>query len=155
AGRPTPAVFLGLSATSRETKGSGVVRQMYEKFLEEARGWERALDRPLLLWATTAAPSAYNAANVLFADLQPRPDASYTAEGTVVANALRRLYGLGPAAAGEHPFVMRKVATGTRYSPQEEARIEAICTEKRFDLFEKTGVDQPAGDRILLICRVP
>jgi len=152
--RPTPSVFLGLGATSQRTKGSGLVRQLYRAFLTEARGWEQALDRPLLLWATTATPSAYYGAGLVFADLQPRPDGSFTAEGAAIANVLRRRYGLGPLDAGGNPFVMHDVATGTRYSPEEEARIEAICREKRFDLFEKTGVDQRNGDRLLVICRV-
>ena len=154
-GRPTPGVFLGLSATSRQTKGSAVVRRLYETFVAEARGWERVLDRPLLLWATTATPSAYHAVNLLFADLQPTPDGGYTTEGAIRANALRRLYGLSPAGSNEHPFVMRDVATGTRYSAEEETRIGVICKEKRFDLFERTGVDQRMGDRLLLTCRVP
>jgi len=154
-GVPTPSVFLGLGATSRRTKGSGLVRRLYQAFLAEARGWQQALDRPLLLWGTTATPSAYHGVSLIFADLQPRPDGSFTAEGATIANVLRRRYGLGPLADGGNPFVMHGVATATRYSPEEEARIAAICRDKGFDLFDRTGVDQRLGDRLLVLCRVP
>ena len=154
-GGSIPAVFLGLSATSRDTKGSGRVRRLYASFIAEARGWQRALDRPLLLWATTATPSAYHAADLLFDCLEPGLDGACSREGAAAANALRRRYGLGPAGADEHPFVLPAVAAGTRYSPDEESRIDSICRQKGFDLFARLGVDQRRGDRLFLVCRVP
>jgi hypothetical protein len=152
-GRSIPAVYLGLSATSRDTKGSGRVRRLYASFIAEARGWQRALDRPLLLWGTTATPSAYHAADLLFDCLEPGRDGACSREGAAAANALRGRYGLGPA--HEHPFVLPAVAAGTRYSPDEESRIDSICQQREFDLFARLGVNQRRGDRLLLVCRVP
>jgi len=155
AGRSVPAVFLGLSATSRDTKGSGRVWRLYDTFIAEARGWQRALDQPLLLWATTATPSAYHAVDQLFDSLEPQLDGAYSRESAELANALRSRYGLGPAGADEHPFVLPAVAARTRYSPDEESRIDSICEKKRLDLFARLGVNQRCGDRLLPVCRLP
>ena len=153
-GCATPTIFLGLSATSQATKGSGLVWDTYKAFITEACGWERLLSCPLLLRATTATPSAYHALNRLFDDVEPRPDGSYTPEGARIANSLRTLYGLAPVGAHENPFVLRGVASRTRYSPEEEVRIAEICRRNEFDLFDKVGVDERQGDRLLLICRL-
>jgi len=154
AGCERPAVFLGLSATSQATKGSGLIWRVYRTFVDEARGWQRILACPLLLWATTATPSAYHAVNRLFDDLQPRPDGTYALDALQIANALRARYGRAPAAPGDHPFVMHAVANHTRYSPCEEARIAALRQAHGFDLFDRLAVDQRNGDRTLLVCRL-
>ena len=150
-----PAIFLGLSATSQQTKGSGLYRTLFQAFIEDARTWQQALARPLLLWATTATPSSYHGARMMFDSLEPRPDGSCEAESATVANALRARYGLGPVDPPGNPFVMKGVASGTRYSPEEEARLAAICRKTGFDLFDRIGVDQRNGDRLLVTCRLP
>lgn len=150
-----PAIFLGLSATSQQTKGSGLYRTLFQAFIEDARTWQQALGRPLLLWATTATPSSYHGARMMFDGLEPRPDGSYEAESRSIANALRARYGLGPVDPPGNPFVMKGAAESTRYSPDEEARLAEICRKTGFDLFDRIGVDQRRGDRALVICRLP
>jgi hypothetical protein len=94
------AVYLGLSATRQDTKSTGSVRHVYQRFANDARRWEHRTGKELLLWFTTATPSAYYAAQRLFDGLQPRTNGTYTSHGKRVANALRNYV---DADRGEQP----------------------------------------------------
>jgi hypothetical protein len=100
------SVYLGLSATAPQQKNSGEVRRLYRRFIEDARAWEVEHNERLLLWYTTATPSACFAAFNLFDDAEPRLDGSVTAAGVVAADGIRQTLGV-PRLPGEHPFVLR------------------------------------------------
>ena len=152
---PVPSVYVGLSATSQGTKGSGQVRQVYQAFIEDAAEWERATGRRLLLWGTTATPSAYHAVNLIFAGVDPRADGAYSSEAVTHVPALRQALGVGSPGHDEHPFVLHGAAENTRYSDAEYSRITAIARRNGFDLFDRLGVDERRGDRLLCVGRVP
>jgi hypothetical protein len=154
-GQLTPTVYLGLSATSQSTKGTGTVREAYSAFIADAVAWEQEQGRRLVLWGTTATPSAYNAVRLLFADLQPLPDGGFSPTQVAAVARFRECLGVGPPAADEHPFVLRGVAANTLYAPEESARITRISRDKQFRLFDLLGIDERRGDRLLLLCRVP
>jgi hypothetical protein len=149
------SVYLGLSATSQENKGSGIIRCLYERFRSDAYSWEKENQRRLLLWATTAAPSPYSAVNHLFDEVVPGADGSYSLWAAGVAQVLRRRYGLTSTDSGLNPFVLRAVAHNTRYSKSEVERINRIVEKNNFTLFRQLGIDERRGDRLLIICRVP
>jgi hypothetical protein len=154
-GETLQSVYLGLSATSQETKGSGIVRNLYERFRCDASSWERENRRQLVLWGTTATPSAYAGANLLFDQLAPRADGSYSPWAAGVANIIRRRFSLADKEADSNPFVLRAVAHKTRYSKAEVDRIKTIVERTNFTLFRQLEIDEPRGDRLLLICRCP
>jgi hypothetical protein len=149
------SVYLGLSATSQETKGSGIIRNLYDRFRSDASSWEKENQRRLLLWATTAAPSPYTAVNLLFDEVVPGADGSYSLWAAEVAQTLRRRFGLPGGEPGLNPFVLKAVAHDTRYSESEVERINRIVEKNHFTLFEQLGIDERRGDRLLLIFRVP
>jgi len=149
------AVYLGLSATSEDTKNTGIVRELYSHFISDGARWEQCTGRKLLLWATTATPSAFYAAHIFFKETQPDFEGRYSQESAEIAQHLHRRMGVSTKDVGSHPFVLRNMATNTRYSETELARIELICRKKNFLLFDGLGINERNGDRLLLICRIP
>lgn len=149
-----PAVYMGLSATRQDTKNSGVVRQLYAEFVRDGVQWEISNQRRLVLWFTTATPSACLAAYVLFVEAEPRVDGTFTDIGAGVARAVRTRLSW-PERLGDHPFVLRSVAGATRYSSVEAERVRAICARHDFDLLAKLDVQEMHGDRLLYICYLP
>jgi len=149
------SVYLGLSATSQETKGSGIVRNLYARFIFDAISWEKENQRRLLLWATTATPSAYTAAHVICDEVAPRADGSYSPWAREVARVVRQRFGLPDLETGPNPFVLSAVAHKTRYSKAEVERISRIVEKSNFTLFRQLEIDERRGDRLLLICRGP
>lgn len=150
-----PAIFLGLSATSAETKNTGIVRNLYSRMLEDVKKWEDANQQQILIWATTATPSAYYGVSLLFPQLEPRSDGSYSKQGEQLAFAIRKKMGWENANKTRHPLVLHNVAKGTRYSPTENQRISQVMVKNNFTLFSKLAVDEKNQDRILLICQTP
>jgi hypothetical protein len=154
-GEMLPTVYLGLSATSEDTKNTGIVRQLYSNFILVGARWEQSTGRRLLLWGTTATPSAFYAAQTLFAEVQPDMEGRYSQEAAEIALHLHQRMGISARVDGAHPFVLRNIATNTRYSQKELARIELIRTKKKFRLFDDLRISERDGDRLLLICRIP
>ncbi len=150
-----PAVHLGLSATRQDTKSRGHITTLYSKCVEDAQAWQKTHGEKLVLWSTTASPTVYLAVSGYLADAEPRPDGSYTERGATVAAALHRRLGRVPPGEDDHPFVVKGVAIGTRYSSEELGRIERITRLKQFVLFHHLGVDESQHDRLLFIARIP
>lgn len=148
-----PSVYLGLSATSQDTKNTGIVRQLYTNFISDGADWERRNNCRLLLWGTTATPSAFFAVQTLFAEAQPDLEGGFSFEAAEIALHLRQQ--LCFSVDRLDPFVLRGVALNTRYSPKELARIDLICKKRNFLLFERLGINERNGDRLLFICRIP
>ncbi|MGH9752601.1 MAG: hypothetical protein ACREA2_07440 [Blastocatellia bacterium] len=135
-GKLLPTVYLGLSATSEDTKNTGIVRELYSNFISDGARWEQNTGCRLLLWATTATPSAFYAAQTLFAEVHPDFKGKYSQEAAEIALRLHQQMGISTRIDGTHPFVVHNVATNTRYSQIEIARIELISTKKNFLLFD-------------------
>ena len=149
---PIPTVYLGLSAARADLKNTGVVRSVYVRFLDAAAAWEQATGERLLLWYTTATPSAYHASRLLFTGGEPSLNGEFSEEGAKIALALRRRLGV---VDHDHPFVLPEIATNTRYSPAEVARIDRVVTKSGFTLFRRLDIEEKRGDRLLAIARVP
>ena len=144
------AVYLGLSAASPDVQNTARVRALYDKFNSDAAKWERERCRDLILWFTTATPSAYYAGANVFDKAEPYLDGTYSVWYQQIVAAIRERQGY---AEQPHPFVIKNVALGTRYSQRELERIEKVCAKSGFTLFEDLGVNERMGDRLLVVCR--
>jgi hypothetical protein len=142
--------YLGLSGASVDVKNTARVRGLYDKFNSEAVQWERDQGQTLVLWFTTASPSAYYAGANVFDKAEPFLDGTYSKWGLQVVCAIRERQGYGNSC---HPFVAKSVALATRYSLPELERIQRICSKSNFQLFEQLAVDERGGDRLLVVCR--
>lgn len=154
-GAAVPTVHLGLSATRQDTKNSGLVAALYSRCVQEALEQQRASGRRFILWSTTASPTVFLAVTHFLAETEPRLDGSFSESGERIARALRARLGAAPAYAGEHPFVLKKIAAGTRYSEAELRRIDIVRRRKNFILFERLGVDESCHDRLIFAARIP
>lgn len=150
-----PLVHVGWSACREDLKNSGAAMALFERCIRDVQDWERQIGRRALLWSTTASPTIYLGVARHLAEVEPRRDGGYSAEGADHVRWLRKRLGFGPAADGEHPFVLRGVARATRYSAREAARVARVCARKRFDLFETLGIEERREDRLLFIARTP
>lgn len=133
-GRTRKAVYLGLSASS--VKNTGRIRGLYDRLNSDAVKWQET-NGSLILWFTTALPSAYYAGSTIYDDPDPRFDAKYSEESLQIVAAIRRKHGYPDDG---HPFVLKRVAEGTRYSASETERIAGICKKKDFRLFQNWGL---------------
>ena len=149
------AVYMGLSATRQDLKGRGVVKRVFDRFVEDAAAWESEHGRRLILWGKTATPTMFRGLRTVFPELEPRLDGTYTELGAQVAAAARVEHGLPAVLPGVHPFVLPRVtADTTRYSAQERER---IGTRRRNSetLLHRLGIDETRGDRIVVFTPVP
>jgi len=154
-GQVVPCTYGGLSCAHEELKNSGAINKVYcEAFAEQCVLQEENRQRRLG-WATTATPSAYYFSQLVMEDFVPCLDGSYPPQTIRLAAMLRRANGYPGAAPGDHPFALRGVAPGTQYSDSERARIEHVCRKKEFTLFEKLGIDETRGDRLLMFGWLP
>lgn len=154
-GATVPTVHLGLSATRQDTKNSGSVAALYSRCVHDALVQQRVSGVRSILWSTTASPTVFLAVTHFLAKAEPHLDGSFSEGGARIAAALRGRLGAAPAGAGEHPFVLKGIAEGTRYSEQERRRIDAVRRRKCFTLFDRLGVDESRFDRLLFTACIP
>lgn len=148
-------VYLGLSATNEAFKNKGYVKFCYDAFIKDAQKWEQTKRTQLLLWSTTATPSAYLAALKLFDDVNPKIDGTYSNEAVKKAISIKKAY--YPSALPNekyHVFHLKNIAKNTRYSEVEVERISRIIEIKKIELFKKFNLNENQGDRILLIMKL-
>ena len=153
-GRTVPALYTGLCATREDRKNSGRVVKLINYCMYEAREWQRREGRKLVVWGTTATPSVYLIIRKVFAEVQPRPDGSYSEGAAEIARGIRSRLGIS-LPAGAHPFVFPKLVAGVRYTISEARRISAVRAAKHFSLYEALGIEEAAGDRLLFVAGVP
>jgi hypothetical protein len=152
-GQHRPALYMGLCAARQAQKGTGSFVKLVNYCMFEAQHREQRSGTKLVIWGMTATPSILLAARKVFANVQPADDGTYTEESGRVALAVRRR--LGASDAGAHPFVFPRLAAGVRYSEQERQRVAAVCRAKQFVLFDRLGIDEARGDRLLFVAEVP
>lgn len=147
------ALYMGLSATRQDLKNTGHVRNLYRSAMSDAAAMEQTLGERLIVWGVTASPSPFYGTHKVWANTQPMFDGTYSRTAGEVAIAIRDYLKLDRT--NGHPFVLRRLAKGTRYSQAERDRISAVCAKHRFFLYDELGVDETQGDRLLLVCEVP
>ena len=86
--------------------------------------------------------------------LQPSLDGTYSDDSEQVARAVRRKLGVAQT-AGAHPFVFPRLVAGVRFTEAERRRLADVCRAKSFSLFDRLGIDEAQGDRLLFVAAVP
>ena len=145
-----PTLYAGLCAASLTLQKRGMVFKLWSYASEEAIRWEKEHGKALLAWATTATPVTYYGAS-MYHHLEPRLDGSFSPTSIRYARALKAKHALG--ADHDHPFVLKRYANSTRYSPFERSAIQQFCASKQFRIFDLLGIDESQGDRLLMIGR--
>jgi hypothetical protein len=145
-------VYLGLSAIQSDLRGSGLIQNLYKKFDEEICEFENRNGSPVLMWATTATPSALKFIHKLWAQAEPLLDGTYSRIGGALAEEIREQH-FPKSPKSDHPFVIKQAVPDTLYSSDERSRIITTSFQKRDLFFEKLDIDERQGDRLLVICR--
>jgi hypothetical protein len=153
-GVDVPALYGGLCAARPSQKGMGTAVKLFNCCMADAQRWERRRGERLVVWGLTATPSVLLPIRKVFANVQPAGDASYSDRAGRVALAVRPRLGVPPQ-SGAPPFALPGVAAGVRYTERERRRVEAVCRAKRFSLFDRLGIDEARGDRLLFVAEVP
>jgi hypothetical protein len=153
-GRQVPTLNVGLTAARPDQKGSGKSIRLYRHVVSEAQERERLQQRKLIVWGTLASPIAFLIARKVFANLQPSLDGTYSDDSQHVAWAIRRKLGVAQTAMA-HPFVFPRLVAGVRYIEAERRRLADVCRAKSFTLFDRLGIDDVQGDRLLFIAAIP
>ena len=153
-GRQEPALYTGLTAARPDLKSTGNAMKLYRFFVSDAQRWEELHRKKLIVWGTMASPIVFFAARSLFANTQPSGDGTYTDEAGRVARAIRRRLGVG-LTPGANPLVFHRLAAGVRFLEEERRRIAQVCEAMQFFLFDRLGIDEAEGDRLLYIAEIP
>jgi steroid delta-isomerase-like uncharacterized protein len=153
-GRQVPTLNAGLTAARPDQKGNGASIRLYRHVVSEAQERERLQQCKLIVWGTLGSPIAYRIAREVFADLEPLPDGTYSEGAGQIARAVRRKLGFART-PGAHPFVFPRLVAGVRFTEAERRRLADVCRAKSFSLFDRLGVDEARGDRLLFVAAVP
>lgn len=153
-GRRISTLNTGLTAARPNRKGMGESLRLYRHVVAEAREWERTHQRKLVVWGTTATPIVYFIVRRIFTNLQPSEDGAYTEDSERVARAVRRRLGADERLES-HPFAFHGLVSGVRFTEEERCRVASVCRTREFRLFDRLGIDEAEGDRLLFVAEVP
>ncbi len=153
-GRQVPTLNAGLTAARPDQKGNGSSIRLYRRAVFEAQEREKSWRRKLIIWGTLASPIAYRIARKVFANLQPSLDGMYSEDAERVARAVRHKLGVAQM-PGTHAFAFPRLVAGVRFTEAEQRRLAGLCRAKSFSLFDRLGIDQARGDRLLFVAAVP
>lgn len=145
-------IYLGLSCASKHEKNIGF--SLYAKFTLDAYQLEKEFNTKIYLYGTTATPTLLRLLTKVWSNLRPSSEGDFSQNDKVLAEKIKPLLNYKNNAE-EHPFVLKNYASKTLYSPAEKARILAYATKNKIHLFEKIGVREEEGDRLLVILEIP
>jgi hypothetical protein len=145
-------IYLGLSCASKHEKNIGF--SLYAKFTLDAYQLEKEFKTKIYLYGTTATSTLLRLLTKVWSNLRPSLEGEYSQNDKVLVEKIKPLLNYKNN-ADEHPFVLKKMASNTLYSPAEKARIHAYATKNKIHLFEKIGVREEEGDRLLVILEIP
>lgn len=147
-------VYLGLSCVSIKFQDNGFASRLYYKFTCDAFNFEVQNKVKILLYGTTATPVVLKTLPKIWDNVYPELDGTYSNEAKYAVELVKKFSGLGEF-SGEHPFVLKGVAKGTKYSMFEESRLKELELRNGIDTFKVLNIDEKLGDRLLIICSVP
>jgi hypothetical protein len=146
-------IYLGLSGVKHEYKNTGIGKYVYCMQIEDNIQSQSNLGKPIYCWATTATPFAFMAGTQLFDNVNPDINGSFSEENFYLATLVCKKYNF--TIENNNPFVLKNVAQNTLYSDTECERIERFVKKTNFQLFNKLGINEQDGDRLLMILRLP
>ncbi|MFS8118929.1 MAG: hypothetical protein ACMG55_10620 [Microcoleus sp.] len=152
-GGPIKTLFLGLSASREEVKGSALVVQLYEHALKDKSG---QMDSRGLLhcWSVAVNPSVYLAARQYFDSVEPRLDGSYSSEGRSFAKAAREYLRFGLESGDGHPFLLKGIALSAPLNRDELYKMSKISGRRSMKALLTLGFNIHNGDGLLFYGKI-
>ena len=143
--------YVGLTASRNNAKSSGMASHLWRCIATECQEKQKELECKLLIWLTTPTPIVFYWFINFLHDAEPFIDGSFSPRGELIINKLKASKYPKAQASEIHPFVLKNVAMNTRYSYDEQIRINAAEKKLKISAFKKYNVDETAGDRFLII----
>jgi hypothetical protein len=143
--------YVGLWATRTNLRNTVFGAAVARSWLRDLVAWQKQTLRPLVVWGTTATPLVYEFATRMQRHGQPRQDGTYEPRLNSVALAVRSALNAQGLEADEHPYVLKGVAHGTRYSRSERDRVQQFVRSTGFSLFDRLNIEESTGDRLLFV----
>ncbi len=147
-------VYLGLSCSSQSNQEKKFASRVYYNFTVDAYNYQQKNNRELILYGTTATPVVLLTLSKIWDNVKPDLDGSYNQNDKEIIESIKKSSGLDKFSSG-HPFVLKGIATNTKYSITEHARLKEFEIKKNIQLFEKLNINESNGDRLLITCNVP
>lgn len=147
-------VYLGLSCSDIGSSNQNLASKAYLNFTVDAYNFENENNLELILYGTTATPVILLVLPKFWDRVKPAYDGSFDAEDKEIIEKIKTSVNLDDFSTS-HPFVLKEQGCNTKYSQNEEKRLNSIETKFKLTLFKKLGIDENKGDRLLILCSVP
>lgn len=147
-------VYLGLSCASQNNQGKKFASRVYYNFTVDAYNYQQKNSSKLILYGTTATPVVLLTLSKIWDNVKPGLDGNYNQNDEEIIESIKKSSGLDKFSS-DHPFVLKGVATNTKYSLTEQARLKKFEIKNNIKLFEKLNINESNGDRLLITCNVP
>lgn len=142
-------VYVGLSALTPETRGTGSALLLYRAFIRDGQRRELENVEQCVVWGTTARPSVWRLFRSLFAPAAPAEGEAPTSDQEASALAIGAAMKVGPS---PNPFYWPRNKPNVRYSTGERRRMLATEGSIRY---QGLAVNEELGDRLLMVGRLP
>lgn len=152
--RQRDVVYLGLSCANQNNQEKRFASMVYYHFTRDAFAYEQENKERVILYGTTATPVVLSTLSKIWDDVRPDLEGAYSQNDREIIEDIKRSTGLDKFSSG-HPFVLTGIASNTRYSAIEEARLKEFEIRNGIRIFEKLNINEAKGDRLLITCNVP
>lgn len=146
-------IYIGLSGVKESAKNAGIGKKLYINHMEELSIRQHKEGKDIFCWATTASPSVLLAMTKIFEGVSPNQNGEYSQEARKNLITISKAKGI--TLNSSFPFLIKELASETRYSIEEKYRISKYAKKRGFTLFDKIGLDESKGDRLIFIAKVP
>ena len=152
--RDKDVVYLGLSCAAQNHQEKHLASKVYYHFTKDAFSYEEETGEKLMLYGTTATPVVLLTLSKIWDDVKPETDGSYSHSDKVLIEDIKRSSGLDKFSS-DHPFVLKGIATDTKYAVAEETRLKEFQIKHSIKIFKTLKINEANGDRLLITCKVP
>ena len=149
-----PALFLGLSSVDSEFRNKKLVSTLYKQSMLDVAEWQINHSEELVVWFTTATPVVWHSISKIYRIVQPTGEINCPQELAAIGRAIQQCH-YPHAQPHPNPFVLKGVATSTQYATTERTYLAQSTQHSNQSIFEQLGVDEFAGDRLLVLCTLP
>lgn len=147
-------VYLGLSCASQSNQEKKFASRVYYNFTVDAYNYQQKNSNKLVLYGTTATPVVLLTLSKIWDNVKPDLDGNYNQNDKEIIESIKKSSGLDKFST-EHPFVLKGIATNTKYATTEQARLKEFEIKNNIKIFEKLNINEAIGDRLLITCNVP
>jgi hypothetical protein len=140
-------IYLGLSGVLDSKKGLGIGKSLYTMHYDEIKH-----KKGIVCWATTASIAVYKTLEKIYGNIIPNETFEYDPKYIdLVREIFREKKWVFDT---KNPFLGKNIAHNTNYLQTETNRLKKIRNIEKWSFFEKIGLNEGNGDRLIMIFRI-